>query len=68
MKSIATIYKDKKKEFRWRIKRAGRIVADSGEGYKTKLKCIRSLTRLFNSIHSDEVRIHDIITKKKGEK
>ena len=34
------IYKDKAGEFRWRLKTTGqKIVADSGEGYKTKASC-----------------------------
>jgi hypothetical protein len=28
------IYRDKKREYRWRMTRKGRIVAESGEGYK----------------------------------
>ncbi len=31
------LYKDKKKEWRWRLKASnGKIIADSGEGYKNK--------------------------------
>ena len=34
----ASIYQDKKREWRWRIKaRNGRIVADSGEGYRRRV-------------------------------
>lgn len=40
------IYKDAKGEWRWRLKANGRIVADSGEGYKTRAGCRSSITRL----------------------
>ena len=45
----ATIYKDRRGMWRWRIKsRNGRIVADSGEGYKQRAILFRSLTRLLS--------------------
>jgi len=40
------IYKDRKKEWRWRAKRKGRIVADSGEGYKRRNACVTALRHL----------------------
>lgn len=41
------IYEDKAGEWRWRL-RAGnnRLVADSGEGYKTQAGCRRAVERL----------------------
>lgn len=34
-------YKDSKGEWRWRLKAAnGRIIADSGEGYKSEKECL----------------------------
>ena len=34
-------YKDSKGEWRWRLKAAnGRIIADSGEGYKSEHECL----------------------------
>lgn len=34
------LYKDKAEEWRWRLKADnGRIIADSGEGYKNKADC-----------------------------
>lgn len=34
------LYRDKGKEYRWRLKAAnGRIMADSGEGYTNKADC-----------------------------
>ncbi len=39
-----TIYRDKRREWRWRIKAAnGRIIADSGEGYKRQAACLKGL-------------------------
>ena len=35
------LYRDQAKEFRWRLVAGnGRIVADSGEGYKNKTDCV----------------------------
>jgi uncharacterized protein YegP (UPF0339 family) len=42
------VYRDKKGEWRWRLVRKGRILADSGEGYKrqgTMLRTLRNLQR-----------------------
>lgn len=42
------IYQDRNKEWRWRLRqiRNRKIVADSGEGYKTKYGCKRAVKRL----------------------
>lgn len=38
------IYRDKKKEFRWRLKaNNGKIIADSGESYKRIKSCVRGI-------------------------
>ncbi|MFH0749271.1 MAG: DUF1508 domain-containing protein [Candidatus Bathyarchaeota archaeon] len=38
------VYKDKVGEFRWRLKGPSqKIIADSGEGYKTKVGCEEGL-------------------------
>jgi uncharacterized protein YegP (UPF0339 family) len=38
------IYKDRKEEFRWRLKAAnGNIMATSGEGYKAKEDCKKGI-------------------------
>ncbi len=43
------IFKDKKKEFRFRVKaRNGKIIAQS-EGYKTKKGCERGIDSLINN-------------------
>ncbi len=52
------IYKDKANEYRWRLKsRNGKVVADSGEGYKTKKRCeqmIEKIASLHGAIIIDE--------------
>lgn len=41
------IYRDNKSEFRWRMKSANnKIIADSGEGYKTRRSIYNSLRKL----------------------
>lgn len=41
------VYQDKRKEWRWRLRyRNGRIVADSGEGYSSRRKCVYAVGRL----------------------
>src|SRR5919109_2724100 len=49
MKTNFELYRDKIGEWRWRARRAGRIVADGGEGYKRQAACLRSLQRFCNS-------------------
>src|SRR6266550_3573904 len=40
-------YKDSKGEWRWRLKAAnGRIIADSGEGYKNEQECLADIDRV----------------------
>ncbi|PSD28307.1 YegP family protein [Stenotrophomonas indicatrix] len=35
------VYKDKAGEFRWRLyAQNGRVIADSGEGYKNRVDCV----------------------------
>lgn len=41
------IYKDSRGEWRWRIRAAnGKIVADSGEGYKNQQDCIDMIRKI----------------------
>ena len=41
------IYKDRKKEYRWRlVARNGKIIADSGEGYSNKGNVNKAVERL----------------------
>lgn len=44
------IYKDKKREFRWRAWRGNRIVAESGEGYKRRAGLRKTLRHFIESI------------------
>lgn len=36
-------YRDKKREWRWRIKSGSRVLADSGEGYKRLAKAVHGI-------------------------
>ena len=56
------IYKDKRGEWRWRIKtKNGRVIADSAEGYKRKSGAARAAYRLCDAfgvsytIHVDAI-------------
>lgn len=52
------IYKDRKKEWRWRLRaRNGKIVADSGEGYKRKATMLRSFKRVCVAIYDVSYRV-----------
>jgi uncharacterized protein YegP (UPF0339 family) len=42
-----TIYQDKANEFRWNMRRCGRIVAESGEGYRRKHSLLKTVHHLF---------------------
>lgn len=46
-----TIYKDRKGEWRWRAKRGGRIVAESGEGYTRKADARRACDQLATALY-----------------
>ena len=40
-------FKDHKREWRWHLKAAnGRIIADSGEGYKDENECLDDIDRV----------------------
>ena len=39
-------YKDAKGEWRWRLAANGRIIADSGEGYKNEQECLNDINRV----------------------
>lgn len=43
------VYKDKKNEWRWRLRTGnGKIVATSGESYKNKADCLHMINRIKN--------------------
>ena len=47
---VKVIVFEAKDGWRWHMTKAGRIVAESGEGYKKQQGCRRTLTRLINAI------------------
>lgn len=48
------VYKDKRGEFRWRLKHAnGNILATSSEGYKAKDSALRCIENVRNSKDAD---------------
>lgn len=47
MSAKFVVYKDRKSEWRWRLKaKNGRIVADSGEGYTTRWRAVKAAYRV----------------------
>jgi len=51
------IYRDDKREWRWRaIAKNTKIMADSGEGYKLKYSCKKSIERIITVIQSGDVK------------
>lgn len=51
-------YKDRKGEFRWRLRASnGKIIADSAEGYATKHSLIRAMVRLENGLMGGTVQV-----------
>jgi uncharacterized protein len=52
------IYLDKKKEFRWKLLSSnGNVIADSGEGYKRRSSCKKSLLKMIAKISLDNFKI-----------
>ena len=50
------LYKDAKNEWRWTpLARNGRIIGDSGEGYKRKGKCKRMIERIVIGVQSAKI-------------
>ena len=45
MRATLEFYRDKKREYRWRFKINGRIMADSGEGYTRRRAAARAFKR-----------------------
>lgn len=48
--------KSRTKDWRWRMVRCGRIVAESGEGYKRRGALKRTLVRILRSIIAEQYR------------
>ena len=57
------IYKDEAGEFRWQMKRSGRIVADCGEGYTTKIKLKDTLSNIKKALILGQEKTFDTSTK-----
>lgn len=54
--ATATMYRDQNGEYRWRLRATnGRIVADCGEGYKTKGGCERGYLSAMQCISAARV-------------
>lgn len=51
------IYRDDKNEWRWQMVAKGRIMADSGEGYKRVSACRKSLNSLLVRIVANKYQI-----------
>lgn len=50
--------RDVKGEWRWRLKASnGKILADSGEGYKTKQECLKDIERVKASASAPVVEV-----------
>lgn len=54
---IVEVYQDHTQQWRWRMKRSGRVIADSGEGYTRKAKCEQTLTHLLATIAAGSIQI-----------
>jgi len=53
------IYKDRKEEFRWRLKAAnGNIIATSGEGYNAKEDCKKGIEAIQKGAATAKVEDH----------
>jgi uncharacterized protein YegP (UPF0339 family) len=66
------LFEDRKKEFRWRLVSAQKIIATSGEGYKRKAgvkQAIKSVTKAFTGDTDLRIPIVDLtvdVTKTKA--
>ena len=49
------LYRDRKKEWRWKLIKNGRVIGDSGEGYKRKADCMRMVTRIIMNAQDAEI-------------
>jgi uncharacterized protein len=51
------IYKDKSGEFRWRLTHTnGQIIADSGQGYKSKEDAVKGISSLKENVPNATVK------------
>lgn len=55
------IYRDKKKEFRWRLKASnGKIIADSAESYNRKGMMLKTLKKLIQAMIYSIEKVVDV--------
>lgn len=67
MKTIITMLWDRNRRWIWHAKRAGRIVAFSGESYSSRTKCRTSLNRFVKSIEAGQVEYRNLFRDTKSE-
>lgn len=58
---VLETYADSKDWYRWRLKRGGRVVADSAESYVTKATLRRAVASLAKDLFRDNVIFEGII-------
>ena len=58
--TVFYILKDSNKEWRWHAKRVGRIVACSGEGYKSRAGCKKSMLKFISSIYERHYNLEGV--------
>jgi uncharacterized protein YegP (UPF0339 family) len=54
-----TVYLDGNQEYRWNAKRNGRIVAESGEGYKRKAGLKKTLNHFITGMAESSFMVND---------
>lgn len=53
------VYKDDRGEWRWRTKRNGMIVMDSGESYKRKSTMLKTLKHFIQAVQENSFMINE---------
>lgn len=61
VKYVIETYKDISGHHRWRMKRNGRIVADSAEGYKRKSTMLKTVNHIIAALQGNEFMIRDYV-------
>lgn len=57
------LYRDRKREWRWRLRAVnGRVLADSGEGYRSRFSARRAISALRFGVQHAEV--HTVASKR----
>ena len=58
-RATLTIYKDRKKQWRWRLTANGNIMADSAESYTRKRAARRAWERFVGYLQAGKFRVND---------